>query len=929
MSLSDDQTIISNKQFNETKPVNNDFEDAPTIINSKNTDKDNSISFIGYTLENRYQINEEIGKGGFGKVYLALDSKLKRIVAVKFLSPVVSSSTNFEEIFARFEQEAITIAGFSHQNIVHVYDFDKDSIHGAYIVMEYVDGNSLREKIKSSGKVDANLTLKIITEVAHGLNYAHKKGIIHRDIKPGNILLTKNDVAKIVDFGLAHTETAFEYSVSGVAMGTFNYMPPEQQKDAKNVDKTADIYALGKVLYEMLTGKSPVSIIPKYIPKGFDNIIYKCIEPEPENRYLSADDLIVDLNSVQLTNKTVEISSSNVFADNMLVIGKCAACGHINNENAKHCVSCGADLFTPCPECKNEIQKNTKFCPSCGANVFKYFKFIDLFQKLQSLYQNKKNEEILKFKKQANDFKTAGKNGKKLKNELLKIILTAENNIKTAKNICYTEIPSAVKNINLAKLQSLINHYNTIVIPDKETLKLFQDAKNEILIIVEQYVELLKKCNSDFNNGNFDAVLAKADKINLFKPQGNEERKIKKALVAIFNEAKQAKINNKEIKDNRFADDLFQKLQILYQEKKYNEILQFKEQIYNLKVHGKSSEKTKKVSIKLIETVEKNIQTAKNICEIDIPNAVKNINLAELQRLIGQYHSIAVSDEETEKLFQKAKDDIAKTVELYVALLKEANSELEKQNYNSVISFADKINMFLPQGDEEKMIKKALVKIVDQAKLKNIRINKIENDFIAEAIKNNDVDYLLSLKNDYESIAIIDENKNRLFDESLNQIIKNLIVQRVDSKNVDSIKTLETAFNERSIVTPEINRLLIDAEKQIYLDVSNDYINKINSLLETKNFLAINRLLKSKVFLSFYKFAIKNYNSFEKFIELTKTTKKMVKEHYKRLETKFILIFITVTLIVVLILLFWGYIYLKTDTIAHEMMDFVIRSFVA
>ena len=300
MNLSEEKSYINPKkpEQNVDGEICYNLDEAPSVIIDK-SNRD-SVSLANVTLANRYEIKEEIGKGGFGKVYLAFDAKMKREVAVKHLAPVDGSAQKFDELLARFEREALAISSFSHQNIVHVYDYEKDEIYGPFIVMEYVEGKSLNEKIAKEGKFEPKEAIKIISEVARGLSYAHKKGIIHRDIKPGNILLAADGTPKLADFGLARTEIASEYSTSGVGMGTTNYMPPEQQRDAKNINHTADIYALGKVFYEMVSGQNLASVIPKYIPAGLDDIIFKCIDIKPEDRYFSADEFIEALKKVRI-----------------------------------------------------------------------------------------------------------------------------------------------------------------------------------------------------------------------------------------------------------------------------------------------------------------------------------------------------------------------------------------------------------------------------------------------------------------------------------------------------------------------------------------------------------------------------------------------------------------------------------------------------
>lgn len=190
--------------------------------------------------KDRYETIELLGQGGMGKVYKARDKKLKRTVALKRL---LKDSGAREKGLARFLKEAQAIANLNHQNIVNIHDLGEDQ-EGHFIVMEYVEGETLSAKIAREGKLEPREVIDLARPVGQALSFAHRKGIIHRDIKPTNILISKEGTPKIVDFGLAQIERESELSKSGYGMGTIDYMPPEQRRDAKNVDHRADIYAL-------------------------------------------------------------------------------------------------------------------------------------------------------------------------------------------------------------------------------------------------------------------------------------------------------------------------------------------------------------------------------------------------------------------------------------------------------------------------------------------------------------------------------------------------------------------------------------------------------------------------------------------------------------------------------------------------------------
>ena len=206
---------------------------------------------IGQTISH-YQITEKLGQGGMGVVYKAEDTKLDRTVALKFL-PTHSLPT--EDDKARFYREAKAAAKLSHANIAHIYEIDETEKGQAFIAMEYVEGETLREMI-TRGPLPLDEAFDYAIQIAEGLAAAHKQGIVHRDVKPENVILSEEGHLKILDFGLAKLQGASLLTQAGTTLGTMAYMSPEQLR-AEAVDARTDIWSLGVVLYEMVTGQLP------------------------------------------------------------------------------------------------------------------------------------------------------------------------------------------------------------------------------------------------------------------------------------------------------------------------------------------------------------------------------------------------------------------------------------------------------------------------------------------------------------------------------------------------------------------------------------------------------------------------------------------------------------------------------------------------
>jgi len=303
------------------------------------------VNLLGVVLGGRYEILEKLGAGGMAVVYRAVDTLLQRPVTVKVLRSELAGD---EAVVKRFRREAQSAASLSHPNVVGVYDVGRqDDVH--YIVMEYVEGKSLKDIIAERGPLPAEEALRIARQICEALRHAHGHHIIHRDVKPHNVLITAEGRAKVTDFGIAGAATTSTVTYPGVLLGTVYYFSPEQAQ-GKYGDERSDLYALGVVLYEMLTGRvpfegeSPVSVALKQIreeprpprelnprvPPAAERVVLRAMAKAPELRYQSAAEMLKDLDSLQ--RQLAEWRSGRValrgqpdLAERTQVVGEAAA----------------------------------------------------------------------------------------------------------------------------------------------------------------------------------------------------------------------------------------------------------------------------------------------------------------------------------------------------------------------------------------------------------------------------------------------------------------------------------------------------------------------------------------------------------------------------------------------------------------------------
>ena len=287
----------------------------------------------GQKINDRYQVIRSIGEGGMANVYLAYDTILDRNVAVKVLRGDLATD---EKFVRRFQREAMSASALSHPNIVEMYDVGEDD-GNYFIVMEYIDGKTLKNLIKKRGALTVAEVVDIMLQLTSAISCAHDSYIIHRDIKPQNVMILDDGRVKITDFGIAIASNASELTQTNSVMGSVHYLPPEQANGAGATAKS-DIYSLGILMFELLTGKLPfkgenaveialkqmkeqipsVCAINPEIPQSIENVILKACAKNPKNRYANVKDMYNDIKTALDEDRINETKQTYKFSEDDL-----------------------------------------------------------------------------------------------------------------------------------------------------------------------------------------------------------------------------------------------------------------------------------------------------------------------------------------------------------------------------------------------------------------------------------------------------------------------------------------------------------------------------------------------------------------------------------------------------------------------------------
>ncbi|MFP4057624.1 MAG: protein kinase domain-containing protein, partial [Candidatus Brocadiia bacterium] len=314
-----------------------------------------------------YRIRAIVGHGGMGTVYRAVQLSMDREVAIKVLLRKYADVPRF---VARFEREAAALAALSHPNIVAVIDRGRqDDMY--FFVMEFVHGHTLRRSIRR-GEVGVERAVEIAVQICDALEAAHERGIVHRDIKPGNILIQEDGLVKVADFGIVHMiddEAAAELERRS-RLGTAKYMAPEQRGTGQGIDPRADIYGLGVTLYEALTGAlpegQPPSALNPEVPEELDRVIERALQDEPDRRFQTADEM-----RRALQRALDDLRAARASQAPPLPTVSCPQCGAAVAHGALACPACAHRLLEPCyrPDCPGTNPPGAERCAQCGGRL--------------------------------------------------------------------------------------------------------------------------------------------------------------------------------------------------------------------------------------------------------------------------------------------------------------------------------------------------------------------------------------------------------------------------------------------------------------------------------------------------------------------------------------------------------------------------------
>lgn len=423
----------------------------------------------GENLFDNYAIISRIGDGGMGVVYLARDRRLGRYVAIKRLNREAQSEPSLRQ---RFLQEARAVAALNHIHIVHIYALGEDA-DGPYIVMEYVAGPTvemlekgldadvmpgdpltLDHHIERNGQLAVNEAIDLIIKIGRAMSYAHSCGVIHRDLKPGNVLLDKSGEPKIVDFGLArllHGEN--KLTVPGEKLLSLGYGAPEQELDASLCDARADVYGLGALLYFAISGQNPRYYREQDISVALREVLGKALATDREQRWPTAAAFTDALKAIQ--------SKTRIEVPTVKTVWRCKWCDTVNPLSIRYCAECGWDGGELCGECGAETFVGIQYCGTCGADARAYESLRHLLERMHAVNERKQFDRVITLAGRAHGFEPAGPVGRGLLKEIQEMRSQAEKAI-VRRDQLKEQIPVEMRAENFERSRQFIGEYRRL-----------------------------------------------------------------------------------------------------------------------------------------------------------------------------------------------------------------------------------------------------------------------------------------------------------------------------------------------------------------------------------------------------------------------------------------------------------------------------------
>jgi len=460
--------MVDSEAYPGEKQGDGDPQTVRITIDTQSVRSEDDTVVIDYEsdgLASRYETLDKIGQGGMGNVYLARDCHLGRYVAIKRLNALSRESPSMKE---RFFHEGRAVSLLNHIHIVHIYTLGEDS-EGPYIVMEYIAGPkpaeggegpapayTLSARVNREGPMPLDAALELMVKLCRAVEYAHARSVVHRDLKPTNVLLDESGEPKIVDFGLARVRSKDirPLTLPGEKMLSLGYGAPEQEVDASLTDERADVYGLGALLYFCITGKNPRYFRQNDLPEVLRMPVIKALETDRNQRWESVKAFRTALTLIKSPSATKLTTSKTTW--------HCKWCDTVNPVVIRFCGKCGWDGGMLCPECGSESRFGIQFCGVCGADAKAYENVQMILNDMQKNMQQKEFGLVSQDQSRIAGFRPQGVNGRALIDRVHHVAARAATSLRR-RGTLRDEIKMEFKEHNYEQVRRLIREYNELV----------------------------------------------------------------------------------------------------------------------------------------------------------------------------------------------------------------------------------------------------------------------------------------------------------------------------------------------------------------------------------------------------------------------------------------------------------------------------------